>query len=133
MNAKPRILLVGERHAALREILHRHASLAEAEDIPEMLHWLESDRFDAILCDWQFSAGTWKEALRAIRSRHCDTPAIVISRTQRVEEGIQEWTEVLHAGAFDLLLAPSIEYSVLSVMEHAVASAQARALRAAGR
>ena len=58
-------------------------------------------------------------------------PTLVVSQTSGPDEGIEEWTEVLEAGAFDLLLAPSREYSVLTMIEHAVASGQGRALQQA--
>ena len=131
-NARPEVLLVSDGDKGdLKEILRRRANLTEAESIPEMLGLVASRKFDAVLCDWQLSEGTWREALQELQARRVATPAIVISQTCGVEEGIEEWTEVLEAGAFDLLLAPSQEYSVLTMMEHALVSNEARALRAA--
>ena len=130
-NTKPEVLLVSNRdEAGLQEILRRRANLTEAASIAEMLRLLASREFDAVLCDWQLSEGTWREAFRELQARRVATPAIVISQTHEIDEGIEEWTEVLNAGAFDLLLAPSNEYSVLAVMEHALASGEARARRA---
>jgi len=132
MNTKPQVLLVSSGEATgLKDILRRQADLAEAADIPEMVQELKSRKFDVIVCEQEFSEGTWREALRELQARRVAAPAIVVSQTSGVDEGIEEWAEVLEAGAFDLLLAPSQEYSVLAMLEHAVASGQARALRAA--
>ena len=132
MNTKPQVLLVsGGEETGLKDILRRRADLAEAADIPEMVQELKSRKFDVIVCEQEFSEGTWREALRELQARRVAAPAIVVSQTSGVDEGIEEWAEVLEAGAFDLLLAPSREYSVLAMLEHAVASGQARALRAA--
>jgi len=132
MNTKPQVLLVSSGEATgLKDILRRQADLAEAADIPEMVQELKSRKFDVIVCEQEFSEGTWREALRELQARRVAAPAIVVSQTSGVDEGIEEWAEVLEAGAFDLLLAPSREYSVLAMLEHAVASGQARALRQA--
>lgn len=132
MNTKPQVLLVsGGGESGLKEILRRRASLTEAGSIPEMLGALARREFDAVLCEREFPEGDWREALRELQGRRVAAPAIVVSQTSGADEGIEEWAEVLEAGAFDLLLAPSREHSVLAVIEHAVASGQARALRAA--
>ena len=132
MNTKPQVLLVsGGEATGLKDILRRRADLAEAADIPEMVQELKSRKFDVIVCEQEFSEGTWREALRELQARRVAAPAIVVSQTSGVDEGIEEWADVLEAGASDLLLAPSREYSVLAMLEHAVASGQARALRAA--
>jgi DNA-binding NtrC family response regulator len=133
MNQKPQVLLVGhKRESRLKDILKQRASVAEAGNVPEMVRLLQGGAYDAVLCEQEFSDGTWREALQELQSRRVATPAIVVSQTSDVDEGIEEWAEVLRAGAFDLLLAPSQEYSVLAVLEHAVESGRARALRAAG-
>jgi DNA-binding NtrC family response regulator len=133
MMTKPQVLLVGRgRETPLKEILQRSASLAEAGTVPDMVRLLQDGAYDAVLCEREFSDGTWREALQELQARRVSTPAIVVSQTSAVDDGIEEWAEVLQAGAFDLLLAPSQEYSVLAVLEHAVESGKARALRAAG-
>ena len=96
-----------------------------------MLELVKRDGADVVFCEWTFAGGTWREALAELRRACPHVPAIVISQTEGVDEGIQEWLEVLSGGAFDLLLAPSSEYSVCSVMEHAFISAEARSLRTA--
>jgi len=132
MNTKPQVLLVSAgEETGLKDILQRRASVTEAGIIPEMVRELGKREFDVILCEPEFSEGTWREALRELQARRVAAPAIVVSQTSGVDEGIEEWADVLAAGAFDLLLAPSREYSVLAMLEHAVASGQARALRAA--
>jgi CheY-like chemotaxis protein len=132
MNTKPQVLLVSAgEETGLKDILRRRASVTEAGSIPEMVRELGKREFDVILCEPEFSEGTWREALRELQARRVAAPAIVVSQTSGVDEGIEEWADVLEAGAFDLLLAPSREYSVLAMLEHAVASGQARALRAA--
>ena len=133
MMTKPKVLLVGRGgETRLKEILRLRASVAEAGNVPDMVRRLQDGAYDAVLCEQEFSDGTWREALRELQARRVSTPAIVVSQTSAVDEGIEEWTEALRAGAFDLLLAPSQEYSVLAVLEHAVESGKARALRAAG-
>ena len=132
MKTKLQVLLVsGGGESGLKEILRRRASLAEAESIPEMVRELARQEIDVIVCEQELPDGTWREALQELQARRVSTPAIVVSQTSAVDEGIEEWTEVLQAGAFDLLLAPSQEYSVLAVLEHAVESGKARALRPA--
>ena len=132
MNTKPQILLVsGGEETGLKRILRRRASLAEAGSLPGMVRELGKRDFDVIVCEQDFPEGTWREALEELQARRVATPALVVSQTSTPAEGIEEWTEVLNAGAFDLLLAPSQEYSVLTMIEHAVASGQARALRQA--
>ena len=132
MNTKPQVLLVSSGEATgLKDILRRQADLAEAGSIPEMVRELASREFDVIVCEREFPEGNWREALQELQARRVAAPAIVVSQTSGVEEGIEEWAEVLEAGAFDLLLAPSQEYSVLTIIEHALASGQARAMRAA--
>lgn len=133
MTTKPQVLLVGRgEETRLKEILRVRASVAEAGTVAEMVRLLEEGAYDAVLCEQQCSDGTWREALEELQARRVSTPAIVVSQTSAVEEGIEEWTEVLEAGAFDLLLAPTQEYSVLAVLEHAVESGKARTLHAAG-
>ena len=133
MMTKPQVLLVGrEGDTRLKEILRLRASVAEAGTVPEMVHLLQNGAYDAVLCEQKLSDGTWREALQELQARRVTTPAIVVSQTSEADDGIEEWTEVLQAGAFDLLLAPSQEYSVFAMLEHAVESGKARALRAAG-
>ena len=111
--------------------LNRLAIVRVAETIDEMLELVEKHDAAVVFCEWTLRCGTWREALTELRSRYPHVPAIVISRTEGVDDGIQEWLEVLSGGAFDLLLAPANEYSVHSTLEHAVTSGEARLLRTA--
>jgi len=134
MTTNPQVVYLGSRKTGRVEFdknLRRLATVTIAESIPEMLELVEESGADVVLCEWNFAGGTWREALDELRRLHPDLPAIVISQTEGIDEGIQEWLEVLSGGAFDLLLAPSNEYSVRSMMEHAFISGEARARRAA--
>ncbi len=132
MMNKPQVLLAGQSgETRLKEILRQRASVAEAANVPDMVRLLQGGEYDAVLCEQEFSDGTWREALQELQARRVSTPAIVVSQTGAVDEGTQEWTDVLEAGAFDLLPAPSQEYSVPAVLEHALESGRARSLRAA--
>ena len=135
MTMNPQVIYLGGRKTGRVEFdenLRRLATVRIAESIPEMLEQVEEAGADVVVCEWSFAGGTWRDALEELRRRHPDLPAIVISQTEGIDEGIQEWLEVLSGGAFDLLLAPSSEYSVRSMMEHAFITGEARARRAAG-
>jgi len=114
----------------LREILRRGARVVRVEDIPQALEQLAAEPFAAAFADWSFHGGTWREALERLGALYPELPVVVVSRTNGIEEGIQEWAEVVAAGAFDLLLSVRNEAAVLSILAHAVASSEARALRA---
>lgn len=132
MMNKPQVLLVGQSgETRLKEILRQHASVAEAANVPDMVRLLQDEEYDAVLCEQEFPDGNWREALQELQARRVSTPAIVVSQTSEVDEGIQKWTAVLAAGGFDLLPSPPREYSVRTVLEHALESGRARTLRAA--
>ena len=133
MRQRPNVLLIGDddaRMAKWRETLGRAARLAQAEDLPQALQMLARSGYEAVFVDWRFHCGTWREALRLVGAIYPDLPLIVISRSDGIEQGIEEWIEVLEAGAFDLLLSIHNEFATLSLLEQAVASSEARALRA---
>ena len=133
MRQRPNILLIGDdpaKMAWLREILGRAARVAQAEDIPQALHRLAQDDYEAVFTDWRFHCGTWREALQQVGGLYPDLPVIVISPVEGLEQGMREWVDVVEAGAFDLLLSPRSESAALSLLEHAVASGEARAMRA---
>ena len=100
------------------------------EDIPQALHRLAQDDYEAVFTDWRFHCGTWREALQQVGGLYPDLPVIVISPVEGLEQGMREWVDVVEAGAFDLLLSPRSESAALSLLEHAVASGEARAMRA---
>ena len=70
------------------------------------------------------AASSMRDALEEVQACYPVLLTIVLCRAG----GEHEWTEVLEAGAFDLLTAPHRECAVLSVLEHAVASRDARAI-----
>ncbi len=111
--------------AAFRLILAPHAILVLAGHLPEALDLLAKSPFDAVLCAWRFDLGTWNDALSAVKRAHPDLPVIVFSSTG----GEREWVEVLDAGAFDLLVSPYTQRTILPPIEHALASHEARVLR----
>lgn len=124
----PNVLLLCSdetRVPALREILTTHAVLTPARDLPELKILLESSCYDALFCAWSFHRGSWNDALLEVRRIHPDLPVIIFSSTA----GEQEWARVLEAGGFDLLAPPYQERAVLSALEQATASYEARLLR----
>ena len=134
MREKPKVLLIGDdvvRMVRLREILRRAARVVSVEDLPEALEQLARGEFETVFADWRFHCGTWREAVERLGALYPDLPVVVVSQTEGIEEGMQEWIEVVGAGAFDLLLSACNETAALMLLEHAVASGEARALRAA--
>lgn len=133
MRQRPNVLLIGDddaRMAKWRETLGRAARLAQAEDLPQALQMLAQSGYEAVFVDWRFHCGTWREAVQLVGGIYPDLPLIVINQSDGIEQGIEEWIEVLEAGAFDLLLSIHNEFATLSVLEQVVASSEARALRA---
>ena len=130
MTRRPRVVYLHGKRMTEQDGLATHlpewVTVAMAKSVPEMLHLLAIEETDLVVCDWYFSDGTWKQALREIQARYAKLPAIVVSPTQGIEEGIQEWLEVLNAGAFDLLLAPSNEHAVFAMLEQAISSGRRR-------
>jgi CheY-like chemotaxis protein len=133
MRQRPNILVIGDdtpRITRLRESLGPTSRVVQAEDLQQALKRLALDDHDAVFADWQFHCGTWREALRSIAELYPDLPVIVISNSEALEMGNQEWREAIAAGAFDLLPSHYGEFEVISLAEQAVASARARALLA---
>jgi len=126
MVSVPRVLLIvcdASERATLQQILACHAELRWACNTQEMARQLAEDRYDAVFCARTLCAGSWNEVVAEVRQIYPLLPVIVLSQT--ADE--KEWVEVLAAGAFDLLALPCYERTLLSVMEHAVASGEARA------
>lgn len=126
-----RILLLGsneEPTILLRETLAKHAHVAAAWNMGELFGLLELGPYDTFLCDWECQQGvTWREICGEVKQIDPNLPIIVFSRLG----GEQEWVEVLEAGCFDLVCAPYSDRKVLSIIEHAVVSQEAHALRTA--
>lgn len=111
----------------LKEILSRHVDVTCACDIPGMLSLLAETSCDLLFCDWRFAMGTWRDVVEGVHHLYPELPVIVVCRTG----GEKEWRETLDEGAFDLLSEPYSEIAVLSVVEHGLASRDARAVRSA--
>ncbi|MBI3894449.1 MAG: hypothetical protein HY313_00820 [Acidobacteria bacterium] len=129
INQRPKILLLSGGSMEtdrLHGILAKYAAVELAENVPEMLRLLAGSSYSVVLCDRFFATGTWKDALSAVQTRYPALPTVVVSQTREFEEGSQEWVEVLAAGAFDLLLVPSSESAVISLLAHAIVSGEAR-------
>lgn len=123
-----KVLLLSSTETAtslLKDVLAKHVELRSARNLKETLELLARSDYDAFLCDWTFHDGTWRDALQEVQRRCPELPTIIMCRVG----GEGEWVEVLEAGAFDLLSAPYFDYAVLAVLEHAVATHEARTLR----
>jgi DNA-binding NtrC family response regulator len=121
----PKVLLLSsdeEETARWNEILRDHVVLKSVRNISELQSALEGENYHALFCDWSFHMGTWHEALEQAQERCPDLPVVIFCRTG--DEA--EWVRVMEAGAFDLLGGPHQKRNVLPVLEHAVASSEAR-------
>ena len=119
MQTNPKVLLLGSGPEAslLAEILAPFAVVTRLEKIPEAFKPLEGENYNALFCPWEFPEGTWRTVLEEVQNRGLDVPVIVFCHWG----GEREWTEVLEAGAFDLLVPPYSSYQMLAVLEHALA------------
>ena len=130
MLSYPKVLLLSSDEAeGLKwvEMFREHATLRIAKNLDELRSNLDSDAYDALFCGWSFHMGTWHDALGQVHLRCPDLPVVIFSGTG----GEQEWVKVLAAGAFDLLVAPYQKRSVISILEQAVASYEARRIHGA--
>ena len=120
----PKVLLLSSDEtetSVMEKILSEHVILRSIGDLAELRNHLDG-AYDALFCGWSFQKGGWNEALKQVRKRCPDLPVVIFSRVG----GEQEWVEALEAGAFDLLVAPYLKRNVLPLLEHAVASHEAR-------
>ena len=121
----PEVLLLvcdADERAILQKILGPQAELTCVCTPEEMAEHLEQASYDALFCARSLCMGSWREVLEEVRQFYPHLPVIIVSRT--ADE--QEWLEVLEAGAFDLLGPPYYERVLLSVLERAVVSHEAR-------
>ena len=121
----PKLLLLvcdADEQAILQQTLAHHAELTWVSNPQEMFQQLEQSSFDAVFCTRTLCNGYWREVLEVVREFNPNLPVIILSQTTTAEE----WEEVLAAGAFDLLSPPFYEREPLFVVEHAVASYEAR-------
>jgi DNA-binding NtrC family response regulator len=132
MFASPKVLLLSseeEERETLEKVLGEHVILRSVQDLSGLQSALEGETYDALFCGWSFQMGDWNLALKQARQQNPDLPVIILSRTGSEAE----WVKVVEAGAFDLLVAPYQKRTVLPVLEHAVASYEARRFHAPGR
>src|SRR5689334_3511453 len=126
MYKQPTVLLIGTDGRipySLETILRECAHLRKAHTVGEAGSL--NGNCAAIVCPWLFHGGTWQTVLTEAQVHCPDTPVIVY----RHDGSEQEWLQVLAAGAFDLLAAPFNKISVLSLIEHAAATCDARDAR----
>jgi DNA-binding NtrC family response regulator len=123
----PEVLLVcdADERAILQKVLEPHAELTCACTPEEMSEQLERASYDALFCARSSCMGSWSEVLEKVRQFYPHLPVIVASRT--ADE--QEWLGAIKTGAFDLLSPPYHERVMLSVLEHAIVSHDARLAR----
>jgi DNA-binding NtrC family response regulator len=106
----------------LYDTLAPHADLTWACNPEEMARQLAQSSFDVVVCARTLCMGNWRDVLEDVRKFNSNLPVIIHSKDAKEEE----WEEVLAAGAFDLLGTPSYEQEPFFVVEHAVASYEAR-------
>jgi DNA-binding NtrC family response regulator len=119
METKSKVLLLGSGPEAslLAEFLAPFAVVTRLEKVPKAFKPLEGENYNALFCPWEFPEGTWRTVLEEVQNRGLEVPVIVFCHCG----GEREWTEVLEAGAFDLLVPPYSSYQMLAVLEHALA------------
>ena len=123
----PKVLLLvcdAGAQAILQQTLAPHAELTWVSNPQEMSRQLGQAGYDVVVCARDLCVGNWKDVLEEVRRLNVNLPVIILSPNAQEEE----WEEVLAAGAFDLLGLPYYEQEPLDVVEHAVASYEARVL-----
>ena len=124
----PKVLLLSSGAAeadVLQETLSEHVILTRAKNMHELQVLLESGNYDVLFCSRSFREGIWDDALAEIQQRYPNIAIIILSRVA----GEEEWIKALAAGAFDLLIPPYEQRTLLAVLEHATASRDARVIR----
>lgn len=127
------VMLLGGDQPALRGLhgtLRNRAKITLAEDLPQALEKLSREEIHAVFCAACFHCGSWVEALETIGFLYPALPIIVVGDAAPDKFAAPQRAEVYGAGAFDLLLYPQSETSVLFLLEHALVSGEARELRA---
>ena len=84
--------------ATLGRILAPDAGVRTALTCADAIHHMNTAPISVILCDAELPDGNWRYVL----ARAGATPVVVFSRFADEEL----WSEVLHFGAYDLLLLP---------------------------
>jgi DNA-binding NtrC family response regulator len=125
MLREPKVLLLSDQQSEIHNLNHvlaDYVTLSSVSDLEQCQQRLAATDYDALLCSWSFREGRWNAALDHVQEQYPDLPVIITHRCG----GEKEWAEVLDAGAFDLLVAPFQKQTVLPVLEHAIATREAR-------
>jgi two-component system phosphoglycerate transport system response regulator PgtA len=126
----PKILMLSSNNreaSDLQALLSAHAEITQIRDTASLCALLENSSFDVALCSWAIDDDLWDLVLSKISSVQPELPVIVFSSNG----GVREWAQVLEAGAFDLLVSPFQQSVLLSALEQATASHEARLMRLA--
>jgi DNA-binding NtrC family response regulator len=126
MLKSPSVLLFStdkQEAARLCTLLSPYVELTCVQHAHDLERQLEGGHFDALFYHCSFDSTDWTKRLAVLRERRPNLPVIVVSGT----EAIDEWPDVIEAGAFDFLVPPYGRPNLLAVVEQAVASTEARA------
>jgi DNA-binding NtrC family response regulator len=118
----PKVLFIGSNSdgAEVAEILAQFASVTRVQTVSVAFLKGQTQPFDAVFCDWDCTAGTWRDVLLKLQELRLPIPLIVLSHCGSEKE----WVQVLEAGAFDFLVPPYTRSQIQEVLEHALASRQ---------
>ena len=97
-------------------------ALLRSPTVASTLAALREQRIPIVLCDRDAQPDAWREILEA--SRSLAAPPCVIVTSQLA--GDREWTEILNAGAFDLLAKPFDKSNVIRILHSAWVHWQSR-------
>jgi CheY-like chemotaxis protein len=97
-------------------------ALLRSPSVAATLASLREQRIPIVLCDRDEQPDAWREILAA--SRSLATPPCVIVTSVSADD--REWTELLNAGAFDLLAKPFDKSNVIRILHSAWVHWQSR-------
>jgi len=125
VQAYPKVVMLGgdPDDFQVAEMLARLAAVTRVEKISEAISQLERGDCDVLFCPWHPAEGTWRDVLEEMHKRQLEVPVVVFCHCG----GEHEWTEVLNAGAFDLLAPPYESHQIRELLEHALESRYATA------
>lgn len=127
----PKVILLSASRTetdALRIILEDHVRLTTVNSFLALIFHLNRDDYDAIFCGQSCRGRDWEAIMVKLQQQRPELPVIVFGDKRE----LNEWEQVIEAGAFDLIEAPYRSGAVLPVLEHAVASREARRWHHAG-
>ena len=81
----PKILFLSNDDAEARkweEILREDAILSRVRDLVELQQRLHDDIYDALLCGWEFTNGTWNDVIRHARQQRPSLPVVIFNGTE---------------------------------------------------